>query len=113
MLSSDPEPLYIDSYAVCVSATPVNQPSHATFHTQQRVERDLLNSRIVALVLESMLYGVFMLTYCMGVGELLGSKQPNRLLKRNRMLLVVNTVMFGLATTVRCLESPAFNSSSA
>ncbi|TFK88127.1 hypothetical protein K466DRAFT_598915 [Polyporus arcularius HHB13444] len=81
MLSPDvPGPLYIHSYA-------------------QGVEQDLLNSRIVALVLESMLYGVFTLTYCIGVGELLRGNQPNRLLKRNRMLLVVNTVMFGLATT--------------
>ncbi len=87
--------------------------SYSTFRTQHRVERDLLNSRIVALVLESMLYGVFTVTYCIGVGKLLRGNQPNRVLKRNRMLLVVNTVMFGLATTVRGVESPVLVLSSA
>ena len=68
---------------------------------QQRVERDLLNSRIVALFFESMLFGVFAVIYSMGVGKLLCGNQPSSLLRRNRALVGVNTVMFALATTVR------------
>ncbi|RPD58540.1 hypothetical protein L226DRAFT_147819 [Lentinus tigrinus ALCF2SS1-7] len=63
-----------------------------------RVQRDLLNSRVVALFVESMLFGVFAVTYALGVGELLCRNQPGSMSKRNRRLLGVNTLMFALAT---------------
>ncbi|KAI0683667.1 hypothetical protein C8T65DRAFT_235247 [Cerioporus squamosus] len=64
----------------------------------QQVERDLLNSRVVALFLESLLFGAFAVTYMMSVVEMLCGDQPSTLSKRNRRLLGVNTVMFALST---------------
>ncbi|KAI0753698.1 hypothetical protein C8Q74DRAFT_1373655 [Fomes fomentarius] len=62
------------------------------------VERDLLRSRIVALFLQSALWGVFAVTYLLGAGGLLSRDQPGTLVKRNRSLLLANTAMFVLAT---------------
>ncbi len=70
------------------------------------VERDLLRSHIVALFLQSALWGVFAVTYLLGAGELLSKDQPSTLAKRNRSLLLANTAMFVLATVV-CLHHEA------
>ncbi len=64
------------------------------------VERDLLRSHVVALFLQSALWGIFAVTYLLGAGELLSKDQPNTLVKRNWSLLLANTVMFVLATVV-------------
>ncbi|TFK88134.1 hypothetical protein K466DRAFT_662549 [Polyporus arcularius HHB13444] len=63
----------------------------------RRVQRDLLNSRIIALFLESMVFGVFAILYATSVCDILCGNQPSTLSKRNKRLLGVNTLMFALA----------------
>ena len=61
--------------------------------------KQLLTARIVALFLEATLFGAFLVTYFVGLGELLhGNRQE--MSRRNKILLGVNTLMVVLAATV-------------
>ena len=67
-----------------------------------RIQTDLLNSRIVALFLEALLCGVFIVTYSMGTWALIqGDRLAATLAKRNKVLLSINTLMLVLAVVVR------------
>ncbi|KAI1795357.1 hypothetical protein LXA43DRAFT_992439 [Ganoderma leucocontextum] len=68
-----------------------------------RVERDLLNSRIVGLFLESLVCGIFVVTYSLGAWSLIRRDQPVTLSRRNKTLLGVNTLMLALAVVHLCL----------
>ena len=74
---------------------------HVSILHQQKIEQDLLNSRIVALFLESVLWGVFAVLYTVGDIGLLSGNQPYTLSRREKCSFGVNTLMFVLATTVR------------
>ncbi|KAM5539575.1 hypothetical protein V8D89_006684 [Ganoderma adspersum] len=69
----------------------------------RRVERDLLNSRIVGLLLESLVCGMFMVTYSIGTWSLLRRDNRVSLSRRNKIFLGVNTVMLALAVAHLCL----------
>ncbi|RPD58533.1 hypothetical protein L226DRAFT_614682 [Lentinus tigrinus ALCF2SS1-7] len=64
-----------------------------------RIEQNILVSRILALVLESTFFGIFIVAYSMAAGELLRGYRPSRTTRRNVILFGVNTLMFGLAMT--------------
>ena len=69
---------------------------------QMRVQTDLLNSRIVALFLEALLCGIFIVTYTMGTWALVqGDRLVATLSRRNNVLLGINTLMLVLAIVVR------------
>ena len=61
--------------------------------------KQLLTARIVALFLEATLFGAFLVTYFVGLGELLHGNR-HEMSRRNKILLGVNTLMVVLAATV-------------
>ncbi|KAM5539577.1 hypothetical protein V8D89_006686 [Ganoderma adspersum] len=69
----------------------------------KRVERDLLNSRIVGLFLESLVCGIFVVTYSMGTWSLLRRDHRAALSRRNKILIGANTLMLALAVVHLCL----------
>ncbi|KAM5539574.1 hypothetical protein V8D89_006683 [Ganoderma adspersum] len=83
-----------------ISATSTGQPDN----NGMRVQTDLLNSRIVALFLESLLCGIFIVTYSMGTWALTqGDRLAATLPRRNKVLLGINTLMLVLAVVHLCL----------
>ena len=66
-----------------------------------RIQTDLLNSRIVALFLEALLCGIFIVTYSMGTWALVQGDRLAATLSRNNVLLGINTLMLVLAIVVR------------
>ena len=67
-----------------------------------RVTTDVLNSRIVGLFLESLLCGLFLVTYTMGTWALAqGDRHTSTFPRRNIVLIGINTLMLLLAVVVR------------
>ena len=77
---------------------------------QKRVERDLLNSRIVGLFLESLVCGTFMVTYSLGTWSLLRRDHRVALSRRNKIIIGVNTLMLALAVVVSRYSVRAYGS---
>ena len=69
-------------------------------------EVSLINSLVVGLFLESMIFGVFATTSAMGTWCLLTESHSRNHLWRNRMLLTLNIVMLTLALAVNSHPQP-------
>ena len=64
------------------------------------MEQDLLNSRIAALFLEAVLFGILIVTYYMGTWSLLRGDARRTFTRRNLMALSVSSLMSLLAFIV-------------
>ena len=72
----------------------------------QTGEVGLINSLVVGLFLESMIFGVFATTSAMATWCLLTASHPRTHLWRNRLLLALNNFMLALAMTVSSQHCP-------
>ncbi|PIL26556.1 hypothetical protein GSI_12314 [Ganoderma sinense ZZ0214-1] len=68
-----------------------------------RMQRHLLNSRIAALFLEAILFGILILTYSMGTWSLVRGDPRRAFTRRNLMALGVSSLMFLLSFVHLCL----------
>ncbi|KAI1795353.1 hypothetical protein LXA43DRAFT_38505 [Ganoderma leucocontextum] len=68
-----------------------------------KTEQDVLNSRIAALFLEALLFGILIVTYSMGTWSLLRGDGRRAFTRRNLIALSVSSLMSLLAFTHLCL----------
>lgn len=59
-----------------------------------------ITSVLVSTVVESLIYGAYVVTHCVGMWILLWKPQPESVKYRNIALLVASTLIFAVATTV-------------
>lgn len=88
---------------ICVRAIRIELTATTSNSSQLTQMHHELTAYIVALFLETLLFGAFTVTYTMGASSLLTTIASRRRSIRAWVLLGASTTMFGLALAVRLL----------